>query len=394
MTTKVNRWFVRIAVLALLLCLCVVVFGAFVRLSNAGLSCPDWPTCYGKATWPTHEHEIAAANVAFPQREVEVGKAWLEQFHRHLAAILGVLVLTLALLANWTSRGRRWSIIAAVVMVAVAIGLYMREAHVLASVLAATAELLLVIVAFGSGVRGISRVAILGLALIIFQALLGMWTVTWNLKPVVVMGHLLGGLSTLGLLGWLVFSQIGNGAYARGLRNALLRPTQLARRAVLLVLVVLATQIALGGWVSSNYAALACPDFPTCQGQWWPAADFEEGFVLWRGIGADYEGGVLDAPARTAIHLVHRIGAVIASIFVLALAFAALRDRVTRAAGVALLVLLPLQVALGIGNIVWGLPLHVAVAHNAVAALLVLCFAWLLARPHSGRLAAAGTLSP
>lgn len=379
-----NRWFVRIATVALLLCFCVVVFGAYVRLSNAGLSCPDWPTCYGKATWPKHEHEIIAANAAFPQREVEVGKAWLEQFHRHLAAMLGLLVLTLALLANGFDRRRRYAILSAVLLVGVAIPMYMRGAYALAGGLAVVGELLLLYAAFATGARGVHRIAILALALIIFQALLGMWTVTWNLKPVVVMAHLIGGFSTLALLGWMVFASSGGGSYSARWRSVMATPMQLARRAVLLVLVVLAGQIALGGWVSSNYAALACPDFPTCHGQWWPPSDFKEGFVLWRGIGADFEGGVLDAPARTAIHISHRIGAVIASIFVLALAFAALRDRVARPAGVALLILLPLQVLLGIGNILWGLPLHVATAHNAVAALLVLCLAWLLSRPIPG----------
>lgn len=375
-----NRWFVRIAALALLLCLCVVVFGAFVRLSHAGLSCPDWPTCYGKATWPKHEHEIVAANAAFPQREVEPGKAWREQLHRHLAALLGALVLVMAVLSNRDSRARILVTALAVAMVSAGIPLYMHGQTIWAASLAGGGEALLILAAFAMGARGIARVALLTLALIIFQALLGKWTVTWNLKPVVVMGHLMGGLATLGLLGWMYFAQVGAGRFA-AVKQRLGQPMRLARRAVLLVLMVLCAQIALGGWVSSNYAALACPDFPTCQGQWWPQTDFGEGFVLWRGIGADYEGGVLDGPARTAIHLSHRIGAVIAGLFVLMLAFAALRDRVARPAGLALLLLLPLQVLLGIANVIWGLPLHVAVAHNGVAALLILCFAWLLSRP-------------
>lgn len=364
-----SAWFTRLAATALALCLVLVVLGAFVRLSHAGLSCPDWPTCYGKATWPVQAQDIAHANAAYPQREVEVHKAWREQVHRHIAAVLGVMVLGLALLANWASQVRRWVICTAVLMVGCAIPLYMHGEILLASVLAASGEMLLLIAAFALGAAGVTRVAILTLAVVIFQALLGKWTVTWNLKPVVVMAHLMGGLTTLGLLGWMVFRPRVS-AWAQ----------RLGRRTVLTVLCVLGAQIALGGWVSSNYAALSCPDFPTCQGQWWPATDFGEGFVLWRGIGVNYEGGVLDAPARTAIHLSHRIGAVIASLFVLWLGWRALREPATRAAGLALLVLLPVQVGLGIANVVAGLPLAVATAHNGVAALLVLVLVWLLTR--------------
>lgn len=366
-------WFRQLTWLTALLCLSVAVFGSFVRLSNAGLSCPDWPTCYGKATWPVHDHEIDAANAAFPEREVETDKAWREQLHRHLAATLGLLVL---ILTAWTVRGdrvRRWLLLTTVLMVGFAIPLYMRQEYLLASVLAAAGEALLLVAAFGFSPDRRSRLLLLTLAVVIFQALLGMWTVTWKLKPLVVMGHLLGGLTTLFLLSWLAWSTR--------------RPDPLAMRphtglgAVLGVLAVLVVQIALGGWVSSNYAALACPQFPQCNhDQFFPSADFREGFVLWRGIGVDYEGGVLDPDARTAIHLSHRLGALIAGLALLWLGLRLLRDRALRIGGILLLGLTAGQIGLGVANVLWSLPLAVATAHNAGAALLVMAFAWLLSR--------------
>src|SRR6478735_1454380 len=241
----------NLAWFAVAFALLVIVFGAFVRLSNAGLSCPDWPTCYGKLTWPKHDHEIEAANAAFPERAVESHKAWREQVHRFLA---GGLILTTFAMTVLAIRRRR---------------------------------------EFG----GLAGVMLGASVLIVFQALLGMWTVTWKLKPVVVMAHLLGGLSTFSLLAYV------------------------ALRLSLAPLGRVALQIALGGWTSANYAALACgTDFPTCAGQWWPATDFREAFVLWRGIGVDYEGGILDNEARIAIQLAHRLMAVLVFGHLLAIA--------------------------------------------------------------------------
>lgn len=372
------RWVHRLTWTAALLCLVVAVFGSFVRLSNAGLSCPDWPTCYGKATWPVHEHEVDAANAAFPEREVETDKAWREQLHRHLAALLGVLVLVLSAWAVRADRLRRWLLSTTVLMIAFAIPLYMRGEHLLAGVLAAAGELLLLIAAFRFSPDQRSRLLLLTLAVVIFQALLGMWTVTWKLKPVVVMGHLLGGLTTLFLLSWQAWSTSAPTAVRRA-----------GLGVVLAVLAILVLQIALGGWVSSNYAALACPQFPQCNhDQYFPPADFREGFVLWRGIGVDYEGGVLDPEARTAIHLSHRLGAVFAGLALLWLGLRLLRDRGLRRGGLALLALTLAQIGLGIANIVWALPLSVATAHNAGAALLTMTFAWLLSRYRPAQAAA------
>jgi len=374
------RHFHRIAWLAVALALGVIVFGAFVRLSNAGLSCPDWPTCYGRATWPAVAAE-AGDHAATAIRPVEPHKAWREQLHRHLAAALGLLVLVLALLAARRQRlGIPW-VAGASLLIAAGIPLYMRGEHTTAIALAALGEGLL----FAAAVRwsnllpgserdeGLARVATLTLMVIVFQALLGMWTVTWLLKPVVVMGHLLGGLLTLSLLAWMAW-------------RATDVPIRLAeapalRRWTLAVLALLAVQIALGGWVSANYAALACGnDFPTCVGRWWPPHDFREGFVLWRGIGVDYEGGVLDGEARIAIQLAHRWMAVV--VFAALLAYAARLWRSIGMRGWALLVglLACVQVALGIANVKLGLPLWTAVLHNAGAALLLLVLVTLLAR--------------
>ena len=362
----------RIAWLAVAVALCLIVFGSFVRLSHAGLSCPDWPTCYGRATWPSAAHE-AAEHAAIEIRPFETSKAWREQVHRHIAAGLGMLVLALALLAARRRRLGIAQILGASALVALAIPLYMQGQHVAASVLAIVAEAILLAAAFRWSNLDHARVAVLTLAVIIFQALLGMWTVTWLLKPIVVMGHLLGGLLTFSLLLWFAW-------------RATDLPIRLAdalalRKWIVAGLVVLGVQIALGGWTSANYAALSCgTDFPKCVGQWWPPHDFAEGFVLWRGIGVDYEGGVLDGAARIAIQLSHRIMAVVVFVYLLLLAARLLRTPGMRGWGSLLGVLTLLQVSLGIANVKLALPLHVAVAHNAGAVLLLFVLVSLLAR--------------
>lgn len=371
--SAVYRHFHRIAWLAVALALGVIVFGAFVRLSNAGLSCPDWPTCYGQAAWPTAADE-ATTHAATAIRAVEPHKAWREQLHRHLAATLGVLVLVLALLAARRRRLGIAQILVASGLVAIAIPLYMQGQHVAASVLAALGEALLLVAALRWSNSDLARVTALTLMVIVFQALLGMWTVTWLLKPVVVVGHLLGGLLTFSLLAWMAWR-------ATDLPIRLAEAAKL-RTLVIIGLALLGVQIALGGWTSANYAALACgTDFPTCVDQWWPAgADFREGFVLWRGIGTDYEGGVLDGEARIAIQLAHRMMAVVVFGHLLAVGVRLLRTPGMRNWGTLLTVLLLTQVSLGIANVKLALPLAVAVAHNAGAALLLFVLVSLLAR--------------
>ena len=374
----VYKHFHRFAWLAVALTLCVVVFGAFVRLSDAGLSCPDWPTCYGRAAWPQAASDVSD-HAASAVRPFETHKAWREQVHRHLAATLGMLVLLLAVLA---ARKRRYGIAQiaiASLLVAAAIPLYMRGDHVAASALAVIGEVILLFAALRWSNVDLSRVGALTLAVIIFQALLGMWTVTWLLKPIVVMGHLLGGLTTFSLLVWMAWRAIN--------RPITVIEAGVLKRWVMVGLVLLGLQIALGGWVSANYAALSCgagswsPDnFPKCVGQWWPPHDFREGFVLWRGVGVDYEGGVLDGASRIAIQMAHRMVAVVLALYLLVFALRLLRTPGMRGWSTALIVLVVAQVSLGILNVKLALPLHVAVAHNAGAALLLFVLVSLLAR--------------
>jgi cytochrome c oxidase assembly protein subunit 15 len=353
----------RIAAFAAAFAFGVIVFGAFVRLSDAGLSCPDWPTCYGQATWPGHEKAIAEANAAFPDRPYETHKAWREQVHRMLAGTLGVLVLALSVAAAWRRRGLLALLGVAALAAALGVTLYIEQSYALSGALSLVAIALPLAAAFRLDRPAPWRVALAVLAVVVFQAMLGMWTVTLLLKPVVVMGHLLGGLLTFALLSYVALALTTTRVPTPAQRDL--------KRAVVAGLVLLAGQIALGGWTSANYAALACGfDFPHCQGQWWPPTDFREGFVLWRGVGVNYEGGVLDAPARAAIQIAHRIGALVVFCWLAWLAHR-LASAKLRGIGIALGALLIAQVSLGIGNVKLGLPLPVGTAHNGVAALLL-----------------------
>ena len=368
-----HRHFHRLAWVAVLLALAIVVFGAFVRLSNAGLSCPDWPTCYGRAAWPVQEHEIAQANATF-ERAVEIGKAWREQLHRHLAASLGLLILLLSLVAARRRSLGVASIVVAAILVGASIPLYIAQNYTVAAALVLAGELILLINAVRWSNVDASRLTTITLMVVIFQAILGLWTVTWLLKPVVVMAHLLGGLTTFALLTWLAWSTTPGANLVQAVAPKL-------RRLLWIGLVLLALQIALGGWTSSNYAALACgSDFPKCLGQWWPAHDFREAFVLWRGIGVDYEGGLLDGPARVAIQLSHRLMAVLVFGHLLLVSIRMLRTPGLVFWGSSLGALLLAQVALGISNVVYSLPLWVATAHSAGAVLLLFVIVGLLAR--------------
>lgn len=368
----VYRHFHRIAWLAVAVALCVVVFGAFVRLSNAGLSCPDWPTCYGRAAWPQVASD-ADSHAASAIRPFETHKAWREQLHRHAAAVLGTLVLLLALLAARRRRFGVAQILLAAGLIALGIPLYMRGMHDAAVACAVLGELILLIVALRWNNDDLSRAAAFTLMLIVFQALLGMWTVTLLLKPIVVMGHLLGGMTTFSMLTWMAWRATGSPVRIAG-ANAM-------RWWLIGAVCVVGIQIALGGWVSANYAALACGnDFPTCVGQWIPPHDFKEGFVLWRGVGVDYEGGVLDGASRIAIQLAHRTMALVVFLYLLWMALKLIRTPGLWLTGVILVVLLLAQVGLGIANVMLGLPLWTAVMHNGVAAALLFLLVGLLAR--------------
>ncbi|MEW6165533.1 MAG: COX15/CtaA family protein [Pseudomonadota bacterium] len=303
-------WHRRLSIAALLLSFCVVGLGAYVRLSDAGLGCPDWPGCYGHLVGvPASQADHAAAALNFPGRPVEAAKAWKEMIHRYLAGTLGLLVLALTVLA-WRQR------------------------------IQPLATSLLAGVVTG-------------------QALLGMWTVTLLLKPVIVTAHLLGGMATLAMLTWLA------------LPPAPVVLPSTTRRLARLILPAVVAQIALGGWVSSNYAALACTDFPTCQGSWWPTMDFPQAFTLLRELGQTGAGDGLPFPALTAMHWSHRLWAVAVVLLVGALAWRLLLVPAWRRTGLALAGLLLLQAGLGVANVLFSLPLALAVAHTLGAALLL-----------------------
>jgi cytochrome c oxidase assembly protein subunit 15 len=311
-------WFRRLALAGALLAAAVVVLGAWVRLTNAGLGCPDWPGCYG--------HIYPNAGQGDPQTGFRFGKALHEMIHRYFAGTLG-LVITLLLV--WSVRYRKD-----------------RDQPLIPP------ALLFVVVCL--------------------QGALGALTVTLLLKPLIVTAHLFGGLTTLGLLWWLSLHPERRQLSAR---EAGLRKYAFVGFAALIV------QIALGGWTSSNYAAVACPDLPTCQHSWWPRMDFRDAFVLWRGLDIDYEGGVLANPARMAIHFTHRLGALVAGSILTSLgvlvAISADSRRLRVAGGLLVLAVL-LQISLGVATVYWAVPLGVATLHNAGAAFLVISMVSLL----------------
>jgi heme a synthase len=322
-------WIRRLALLAALLCVGVVVLGGYTRLSDSGLGCPDWPGCFGHiAPTGSAEHYASAADVR---------KAWVEMLHRYLASTLGLIIVILAALSI---RARR-----------------------------------------EPGVRvGFSLVLVL---LVVLQGMLGMLTVTWLLKPLIVTGHLLGGLANFALLWWLWLSLRAEARTVDGYSvlagNIVVERGGQARVWAGLALVALALQVGLGGWTSSNYAAMACPDVPKCQDQWIPEADYRDAFVLWRGLGINYAGGVLDHPARVAIHFTHRLGAVLAGTLLLLAGLLALRGLGSGArwAGLAVLVTLAAQISIGVFMVLRAFPLELAAAHNAGAVLLVGATVWL-----------------
>ena len=304
-------WFRRLCLVGALLAATVIILGAWVRLTDAGLGCPDWPGCYGHL---------------YPQADHPFTKALHEMIHRYFASSLGIIVASLLVWASWRRRDPK---------------------------------------------QPVALVAVLAV-LVCVQAALGRSTVTLLLIPLIVTSHLLGGLTTLGLLCWLSLDPPREALSAREIR---LRPFALA------ALGVLTLQIALGGWTSTNYAAVACPDLPTCRQSWWPPMDYRNAFVLWRGLNVNYEGGVLADPARVAIHFTHRLGAVVAGITLTSLGVVAAlraRRRRLRVAGGMLAAAVLLQISLGASTVHWGVPLPLATLHNAGAALLVVCMVALL----------------
>jgi heme a synthase len=298
----------------------LIILGAFVRLSDAGLGCPDWPGCYGNLT-PHHSvEEIRAAEVAMPTGPVTMAKAWKEMLHRYLAMVVGAMIAAI-LFAAWRNR---------------------RD--------------------FGQGVVLPTVIA----GAVIFQAALGAWTVTMLLKPAIVTSHLLGGVTILALLAWLLARQPGSGK----LGSRIIVPRSLRIFAIVASLVLFA-QIVLGGWVSTNYAALACTDLPKCHGQWLPNMDFANAFHVIRPLGIGPDGEALTIEALRAIHWMHRVGAIFVVLVVGAFAWRLMKTETGRKAGKMLAILLAAQILLGLSNVWFSLPIAVAVGHNGVAALLL-----------------------
>ncbi len=302
---------VRIKTFLLILTLIVIVFGAYVRLTDAGLGCPDWPGCYGKLV-PSGVSGYEGSG------EYDSGKAWREMIHRYLAGFLGIGIFGLALYL--LRSGRRFR----------------------------SLELVLV-------------------PLVVFQSILGMFTVTLLLKPLVVSLHLMGGLTILSVLWWSLLRDLN-------LKSSVIEKSGLLKKLGWLTFSALVVQIFLGGWTSTNYAALACTDFPTCHGSLMPPIHFREAFTLWRGLGIDYEYGVLDSATRTTIHYVHRLWALVTVVLVANFLAASVffGDRRLKISSLLIFAAISTQVGLGISNVVYGLPLGVAVAHNGGAAVLTL----------------------
>ncbi|WP_454786095.1 COX15/CtaA family protein [Legionella sp. WA2024007413] len=316
MQNKLLRYVVSFAVL---LSLFVVMLGAYTRLSDAGLGCPDWPGCYGQMVLPSATDKLQAAQTQYPQIPIESRKAWTEMAHRYAAGSLALLIFF--------------------------IGFYVARKRLQGNNLSWHLPAALIILVF-------------------FQAALGMWTVTLKLLPVVVMGHLLGGMLIVACLSRfrLQISSI------KGHDLSQWRPW--LRIGVLIVFL----QIALGGWVSSNYAGISCIGFPMCNGEWLPDLHFAEGFNLFSPVGANYQGGVLDHDVRVTIQFIHRLGAIITAVYILVLSLLILcrsSFNYLKTAAVVLSLLVLVQFTLGILNVIYLLPISVAVAHNGVAALLL-----------------------
>lgn len=334
-----------LSIITLLLTFVVIILGAYTRLQDAGLGCPDWPGCYGTLTVPSGEEQINEAQVKYPAIPFDKSKAWTEVIHRSMAGTLGLLIFAMTIINILHSRRHKTKI---------------------------------------------SLVLITASIVVIFQALLGMWTVTLKLLPQVVTAHLFGGLLTLSLIFWH-FLQLRDNSAHRGVamqyfNDHLVRQRQnfgnnfnKIKLFAYIGLALVIGQIFLGGWVSTNYAALSCPDFPLCYGEWLPQMDLAAGFDIFHPIGINYEGGVLDKDARVAIHFMHRLGALILVTYWL------LFYGIVRVKNIALqnelsliMAILVIQLILGITNVLGGLPLIIATAHNGVAALLLLSVLLLL----------------
>jgi cytochrome c oxidase assembly protein subunit 15 len=301
----------------------VIMFGAFTRLTDSGLGCPDWPGCYGHSNPLQAMEHIRAAEAAMPTGPVTVMKAWIEMIHRYLAMGIGVLIIAIVVISwrFWLRSGRR-------------------------------------------DARFSPRFPLVLFGFVCLQGAFGAWTVTMKLQPVIVTIHLLLGMSLLALLTWLGARQKEHAPVSQAALNL--------RAPATVALILLAVQIALGGWVSTNYAALACLDFPLCHGAWVPAMDFHHGFTLWRKLGMTADGEYLPFDALTAIHWTHRSFAFVVAAVIVWVALKAYEVEGLKPTARALLGAIVLQIAIGIATVSLKWPLVLAVAHNGTAALLVL----------------------
>jgi len=313
-------WFKNLVLGATILALCVVVFGAYVRLTDAGLGCPDWPGCYGTLTVPESVAAIEEAQANYPNSIIDKGKAWIEMIHRYIAAILGLMILSLAFLA------------------------YKNKNDI--------------------NVRPSLVYGLLGL--VTAQGMLGMWTVTELLMPIIVSLHLLGGMTTLGLLTYITHRHWGS------VSDTLITLKPISQKLIRFSLVILFIQIFLGGWTSTNYAALACTDFPTCHGELIPPMDFSNGFTLWRELGMTAQGDALTLQALQAIQWIHRIGAFIFVSYFLYIIYLMSKFKSCNLYRNLLVIVISFQFIIGVLNLLLHLPLALATMHNLGAALLVI----------------------
>jgi len=325
-----------LTVITLFITFDLVLFGAFTRLTDSGLGCPDWPGCYGHASPVGAQPAIAAEQMQMPEGPVTHTKAWIEMIHRYMAMAVGGLILTLTAFAGL----RRWRGDASV------------------SLLWPTFTLLWVCV----------------------QGAFGALTVTMKLFPLIVTLHLMGGMVLLALLTMQVQRQRLASERAQAI---LIRPSVYA--ATLIGLLLLTVQILLGGWVSTNYAVLACNTFPMCQNSWWPLMNFEQGFTLWRHLGMDAQGQPVVFESLTAIHYVHRLAAYVVLVYLAWLAFTLRRVRAMAASANWLLACLVLQFFTGVSNVVFDWPLASAVLHTGGAAAMVVVLMWILTGARASR---------
>lgn len=334
-----GNWLRAATVLTLFLTFDLVVFGAFTRLSDSGLGCPDWPGCYGSASPVGARAEISAAQAAMPSGPVTHGKAWIEMVHRYLATGVGALILYLTVLA-WRHRLRA-----------------------------------------GAADGGVSPWwPTLTLIWVCVQGAFGALTVTMKLFPAIVTLHLLGGLFLLVLLA-VQAERLGR--LHTGVQQTDLDPT--TRSLLLLAVALVALQLALGGWVSANYAVLACTDFPTCQGSWWPEMRFDQGFQLWRELGMTRDGQPIAFAALSAIHYVHRLMAYCVLVVLALLAWRLRRFDGLRLLSRAIAGLAALQLGTGLANVVLDWPLFAALLHTAGAAALVVALTWTVSSSRAGQ---------